>query len=75
MIRLQAMGITVHTIVGNHTAYYKDTNEINTVDLLLKQYDNVVVYSEPTEINIGGLEYFITSLDKRRESLTNYGDD
>ena len=22
--RLQAMGITVHTIVGNHTAYYKD---------------------------------------------------
>ena len=38
--RLQAMGITVHTIVGNHTAYYKDTNEINTVDLLLKEYDN-----------------------------------
>ena len=37
--RLQAMGITVHTIVGNHTAYYKDTNEINTVELLLKEYD------------------------------------
>ena len=54
--RLQAMGITVHTIVGNHTAYYKDTNEINTVDLLLKEYDNVVVYSEPTTINLGGLD-------------------
>ncbi len=54
--RLQAMGITVHTIVGNHTAYYKDTNEINTVDLLLKEYDNVVIYSEPTEINIDGLD-------------------
>ena len=54
--RLQAMGITVHTIVGNHTAYYKDTNEINTVELLLKEYDNVVVYSEPTTINLGGLD-------------------
>ena len=57
--RLQAMGITVHTIVGNHTAYYKDTNEINTVDLLLKEYDNVEVYSEPTEINIDGLDILL----------------
>ena len=54
--RLQEMGVKVHTIVGNHTAYYKDTNEINTVDLLLKEYDNVVIYSEPTEINIDGLD-------------------
>ena len=53
--RLKKMGVKVHTIVGNHTAYYKDTNEINTVDLLLKEYDNVEVYSEPTEITIGGL--------------------
>ena len=53
--RLQAMGVKVHTIVGNHTAYYKDTNEINSVDHLLKEYDNVEVYSEPTEITIDGL--------------------
>ena len=54
--RLRSMGIKVHTIVGNHTAYYKDTNEINTVELLLKEYDNVEVYSEPTTVNIGGLD-------------------
>ena len=57
--RLQAMGIKVHTIVGNHTAYYKDTNEVNTVDLLLKEYDNVVVYSEPTEISLDGLNVLL----------------
>ena len=57
--RLQAMGITVHTIVGNHTAYYKDTNEINTVELLLKEYKNVKVYSEPTNINLGGLDILL----------------
>ena len=54
--RLEDMGITVHTIVGNHTAYYKDTNSINSVDLLLKQYDNVKIYSECTEVMIDKLQ-------------------
>ena len=43
--RLQEMGVTIHTIVGNHTAYYKNTNELNAVDLLLREYKNVKVYS------------------------------
>ena len=55
---LRDMGVTVHTIVGNHTAYYKDTNDINSVDLLLREYDNVVVYGSPTEVKIGGLDMF-----------------
>ena len=46
--RLAKMGVTVHTIVGNHTAYYKNTNEVNAVDLLLREYKNVIIYSEPT---------------------------
>jgi hypothetical protein len=49
------MGITVHTIVGNHTAYYKNTNQVNSVGLLLKQYDNVIVYPEVTEVKLGNL--------------------
>ena len=39
--RLEEMGITVHTIVGNHTAYYKNTNDINNVVLLLKKDKNI----------------------------------
>ena len=57
--RLKEMGITVHTIVGNHTAYYKNTNEVNAVDLLLKEYDNVKVYSETTSISIDGLSILL----------------
>ena len=49
------MGCKVHTIVGNHTAYYKNTNEVNAIDLLLREYDNVKVYAEPTEIKIDKL--------------------
>ena len=48
------MGITLHSIVGNHTAYYKDTNEVNTIDLLLKEYTNITTYSETTSIEVGG---------------------
>ena len=49
-------GITMHLMVGNHDAYYKNTNDINAVDLLLKEYDNVNVYSSTTEVNVGGLD-------------------
>jgi len=52
--KLEAMGITLHSIVGNHTAYYKDTNEVNTIDLLLKEYKNITTYSETTSIVVGG---------------------
>ena len=46
---------TIHTIVGNHTAYYKNTNDINSIDLLLREYKNVKIYSEPTEIKLDNL--------------------
>ena len=42
-------------IVGNHDIYYKNSNEINSVELLLTEYDNIVPYSKATEVNIGGL--------------------
>ncbi len=54
--RLRDMGITVHTIVGNHTAYYKNTNDINAIDLLLREYDNIRVYSEATKIKLDNLK-------------------
>ena len=58
--RLAQMGCTVHTIVGNHTAtYYKNTNEINAVDLLLREYDNVKVYSEATDIKLDKLNVLL----------------
>jgi len=52
--KLQEMGIKLHSVVGNHTAYYKDTNEVNTIDLLLKEYKNITTYSETTSIEVGG---------------------
>jgi len=53
--RLRDMGCTIHSIVGNHTAYYKNTNDVNAIDLLLAEYDNIKTYSEATEIKLDKL--------------------
>ena len=69
--RLHEMGVTLHTIVGNHTAYYKNTNEVNAVDLLLREYDNVTVYSEPKEVLLDKLKVlFIPWINQENEKDT-----
>ena len=69
---LKERGIKMHLMVGNHDAYYKNTNEINAVDLLLKEYDNVEVYSSPTEVSVGDLPVlFIPWINEQNEKETN----
>ena len=43
----------VHMILGNHCTYYKNTNRINSPELMLRQYPNIRIYSEPKEILMG----------------------
>jgi len=50
--RLEDMGIFVHMILGNHCTYYKNTNEINSPDLLLKDFSNIEIYSRPETVMI-----------------------
>jgi len=69
--RLKEMGIHVHTIIGNHTAYYKNTNDVNAADLLLREYGNVTVYSKPTEVKVGNLDIlFIPWVNQENEKET-----
>lgn len=46
----------VHMIVGNHDCYYKNTNHVNSPDLLLKTYPNIKTYSSPTNTKVGGID-------------------
>ena len=69
---LKERGITMHLMVGNHDAYYKNTNDINAVDLLLQEYDNVKTYSSPTEVSVGDLPIlFIPWINEQNEKETN----
>ena len=54
--RLASMGISVHMLAGNHDTYFKNTNDVNSPDLLLKEYDNINVIDEPTTIEVAGTE-------------------
>ena len=49
----------VHLITGNHDVYFKNSNKVNSPELLLKDYENIKTYSEPTEVNIGGLNILL----------------
>ena len=48
--KLAAMDIKVHMLAGNHDTYYKNTNEVNSVRLLLREYTNIHIIDSPEEI-------------------------
>ena len=52
--RLHNAGISVHMLAGNHDTYYKNTNEVNSPDLLLREYSNINVIDTPQTIEIDG---------------------
>ncbi len=46
----------VHMIIGNHDCYYKNTNNVNSPELLLQTYNNIKTYSEVSEIELDKLK-------------------
>jgi DNA repair exonuclease SbcCD nuclease subunit len=51
--------IQVDMIVGNHDTYFKNTNEVNSPDLLLTDYTNIVAHSRPKSIQVDNLSILI----------------
>jgi DNA repair exonuclease SbcCD nuclease subunit len=47
-------GIRVHMLAGNHDTYYKNTNEVNSPNLLLQEYNNIDVIDTPETIVVDG---------------------
>jgi DNA repair exonuclease SbcCD nuclease subunit len=52
--KLKENDITFHTLAGNHDSYFRETLEINSSNLLLREYDNVIVYDKPITIEYNG---------------------
>jgi predicted phosphodiesterase len=62
----------VHLIVGNHDIFLRNSNKINSPQLLLQQYSNINVYSEPTEINVHGLDIFLIPWINSENEISTY---
>jgi DNA repair exonuclease SbcCD nuclease subunit len=58
--KLAAANIRVYMLAGNHDTYYKNTNEVNSPDLLLREYSNISVIDRPQTIH---LDYGNTNAD------------
>lgn len=55
--RLQ--GYDVHMLLGNHCTYYKNTNRVNSPELLLNQYSNIRIYASPKHIKLGSKKFLM----------------
>lgn len=54
---LNNLGAEMYVIPGNHDTYYKNTNDVNSLDLLLREYANVHVIQQCQEMNFGGTDF------------------
>ena len=58
--QMSARDIEYHAIVGNHSVYFTNTNEVNSMDLLLQEYKNFHIYErEPKELTFGSTQFMM----------------
>jgi DNA repair exonuclease SbcCD nuclease subunit len=57
--KLKENNITFYTILGNHDISFKNTLEVNSPQLLLKDYDNITVYDDFATIDFDGVAFDI----------------
>jgi DNA repair exonuclease SbcCD nuclease subunit len=48
--KLEERGIKVFMIAGNHDTYFKNTNDVNSPELLLAEYTNIVLINKAADI-------------------------
>ena len=56
-------------IVGNHDTFFKNTNDVNSPDLLLGEYKNIKTFDRPTEVD--GIVYLPWLCADNFEEATN----
>lgn len=72
---LRNRNLMVTALTGNHDVYYKNTNEVNSLDLLLHEYENILVCKRPTYYGHSGMSEEILLMpwittDNMHESYT-----
>ena len=57
--RLRQEGIDTTLIVGNHDIFYKDDLRINSLNLNLREYENLSIIDSPQTVDVGGTPIFM----------------
>jgi DNA repair exonuclease SbcCD nuclease subunit len=74
---LHELGVELTMLVGNHDIYYKNTIRVNAPQLLLGEYDNIRIIDEPQEVNVAGLDIYMTPwiCDANREKSVSMAEE
>lgn len=48
--------IDLHCIIGNHDTFFKNTNEVNSVQELFRDVPNFKIYSDPATVRFDGVD-------------------
>ena len=56
---LELFGIETYCIVGNHDAYYRDSNSVNSVKELTAQYSNFHVFDKAVDLSLKDVKVFL----------------
>jgi DNA repair exonuclease SbcCD nuclease subunit len=57
--KLRDEGYLVYILAGNHDTYFKNTNDVNSIRLLLNEYKNIRVIDSPESITIPSTEHTV----------------
>jgi len=50
-------GITLHALIGNHDIFWRESLDVNSPNLLLKDYDNIHLWSTPGTLELDGIKF------------------
>lgn len=72
--KLEQNNIDFYTIIGNHDVFYKETLDITSSDLMLRNYDKVHVYDQPETVGFDGISFDLIPwiCNENREAITKY---
>ena len=67
--RVENEGYRLKIIVGNHSTFHKEHNEVNSPNLLFSSYNNIEIIEEPTTLRYGSSKLLLIPwINKNNES-------
>ena len=66
--------IQLHILVGNHDIYFRNTNDLNSLNELLdNRHDNIHLYSEAQEVDFGGKQILMMPWINTQNEIYSFG--
>ena len=66
--------IDLHILVGNHDIYFRNTNDVNSLqELLGANYKNIHIYPEAQEVDFGGLPILMMPWINPQNEIYSFG--